>query len=223
MFCTHARRAWNCPTSGIAKTLHELFSIQHHQLFWHMGPDPLWQTATWLARALQLIRHALWVFSVPGAISAPSKACRAADNSPSNTHRKALCARRGTSAFCLHLFLQQALCASLPELLLLRTPLAPLELRKTFQQLWFRDLASSWRTGKQQACGRAKRKASKPESISPRFHQLVLPMPLSDCSSDCTYVWPFQHVGMDLITLPLRLKMDTKSTSSRHSKPTTTF
>ena len=33
------------------------------------------------------------------------------------------------------------------------------------------------------------------------------------------YVWPFQHVELDLITLTLRLKMDTKLTSSRLSNP----
>ena len=66
MFCAHARRAWSCPMSGIAKTLHELFSIQHHRLFWHMGPDPFWQTAPWLARALQLIRQRFVGFLCPG-------------------------------------------------------------------------------------------------------------------------------------------------------------
>ena len=57
--------------SGIAKTLHELFSIQHHRLLCHMGPDPLWQVAPWLTRALQLIRQRSVGFHCPGATSAP--------------------------------------------------------------------------------------------------------------------------------------------------------
>ena len=60
------------------------------------------------------------------------------------------------------------------------TPLAPLELRKTFQTLWFRDLASRG----------AIRKASMPETASPRFHQLVLPMPLG-----LQFCVALQHVG----------------------------
>ena len=47
------RRAWSCSTSGTAKTLHPSNTTGSSG----MGPDPFWQTAPWLARALSLIRQ----------------------------------------------------------------------------------------------------------------------------------------------------------------------
>ena len=183
MFCTHARRAWSCPTSGIAKTLHELFFIQHHRLFWHIGPDPFWQTAPWLARALQLIRQSSMGLLCPRCyLCTPKLVVLRTIPHPTHTAKPCMCGveHLPSASFCKNL----------------QRPIHSTGPFGTSQNLPTVVVSGSCypSADRKAACGGNKK------SFHARINFTSFPPTrcfqcLSDCNSDCTYVWPFQHVG----------------------------